>query len=132
MTPWPVIEVPLIDAFTPTLVSVFCPVPGETNRYVMVLPQHDGTIYVGLTDEPVEVEVPDVPAPSEPEIGFLATASGDAPFFIERFHDTVRPLRCRPSHLPLFSRTPDIGQFLAACAARCFPKIHQHDLPEKI
>ena len=49
----------------------------------------------------------------EPEIGFLATASGDAPFFIERFHDTVRPLRCRPSHLPLFSRTPDIGQFLA-------------------
>lgn len=49
---------------------------------------------------------------AEPSIGFLATASGDAPLFIERFYDTVRPLRCRPAHLPLFSRTPDIGQFL--------------------
>lgn len=51
--------------------SVFCPVPGETNRFVMVLPQPDGTVYAGLTDEPVEGEVPDVPEPSEPEIGFL-------------------------------------------------------------
>ena len=52
-------------------VSVFCPVPDETNRFVMVLPQPDGTVYVGLTDEPVEGEVPDVPEPSDPEIGFL-------------------------------------------------------------
>ena len=37
----------------------------------MVLPQPDGTLYVGLTDEPVEGEIPDVPEPSEPEIGFL-------------------------------------------------------------
>jgi len=51
--------------------SVFCPVPGETSRFVMVLPQPDGIVYVGLTDEPVEGEVPDVPEPSEPEIGFL-------------------------------------------------------------
>lgn len=52
-------------------VSVFCPVPGETNRFVMVLPQPDGTVYVGLTDEPVEGDIPDVPEPSEAEIGFL-------------------------------------------------------------
>ncbi|GAB6984558.1 glycerol-3-phosphate dehydrogenase/oxidase [Nocardioides pyridinolyticus] len=52
-------------------VAVFCPVPGETNRFVMVLPQPDGTVYVGLTDEPVEGDVPDVPEPSDPEIGFL-------------------------------------------------------------
>lgn len=51
--------------------AVFCPVPGETNRFVMVLPQPDGTLYVGLTDEPVEGDVPDVPEPTEPEIGFL-------------------------------------------------------------
>ena len=37
----------------------------------MVLPQPDGTLYVGLTDEPLEGEIPDVPEPSEPEIGFL-------------------------------------------------------------
>ncbi|MGZ4448154.1 MAG: glycerol-3-phosphate dehydrogenase/oxidase [Nocardioides sp.] len=52
-------------------VSVFAPVPGETNRFVLVLPQPDGTVYVGLTDEPVEGDVPDVPEPTEPEIGFL-------------------------------------------------------------
>jgi glycerol-3-phosphate dehydrogenase len=52
-------------------VAVFCPVPGATNRFVMVLPQPDGTIYAGLTDEAVEGELPDVPEPSEPEIGFL-------------------------------------------------------------
>ncbi len=52
-------------------VSVFCPVPGETNRFVMVLPQPDGTVYVGLTDEPVDGEIPDVPEASEAEVGFL-------------------------------------------------------------
>ena len=52
-------------------VSVTAPVPGSTSRYVLVLPQPDGTIYVGLTDEPVDGDIPDVPEPSEPEIGFL-------------------------------------------------------------
>lgn len=52
-------------------VSVFCPVPRETNRFVMVLPQPDGTVYVGLTDEPVDGEIPDVPQASEAEVGFL-------------------------------------------------------------
>jgi len=52
-------------------VSVFAPVPGSSNRFVLVLPQADGTIYVGLTDVPVDGEIPDVPEPSETEIGFL-------------------------------------------------------------
>ncbi len=47
------------------------PVPNSTSRYVFALPQPDGTIYVGLTDEPVEGVVPDVPTPSEREIDFL-------------------------------------------------------------
>lgn len=51
--------------------AVFAPVPGSVDRFVLVLPQPDGTAYVGLTDEPVEGPVPDVPAPTEPEIGFL-------------------------------------------------------------
>ena len=52
-------------------VSLYAPVPGHTNRFVLVLPQPDGTVYVGLTDEPVEGPVPDVPQPTEPEIEFL-------------------------------------------------------------
>ena len=59
------------SALPHTRVAVMVPIPGSSARFAMVLPQPDGTLYVGLTDEPVEGEVPDVPAPSEPEIGFL-------------------------------------------------------------
>lgn len=52
-------------------VAVTVPVPGEANRYVLVLPQPDGGVYVGLTDEAVEGEVPDVPVPTDGEVGFL-------------------------------------------------------------
>ena len=52
-------------------VAVTAPVPGETNRYVFALPQPDGLVYVGLTDEPADGPVPDVPQPTEGEIGFL-------------------------------------------------------------
>jgi glycerol-3-phosphate dehydrogenase len=51
--------------------AVFSLVPGTTNRFLMTLPQPDGTVYVGLTDEPVEGPVPDVPEPTETEIGFI-------------------------------------------------------------
>ncbi len=52
-------------------VCVTAPVPGSTSRFVMALPQPDGTVYVGLTDEPVDSPVPDVPEPSEAEVDFL-------------------------------------------------------------
>ena len=52
-------------------VVVYAPVPGSFNRFVLVLPQPDGTLYVGLTDEPADGPVPDVPQPTDPEIGFL-------------------------------------------------------------
>jgi glycerol-3-phosphate dehydrogenase len=52
-------------------VVVYAPIPGTFNRFVLVLPQPDGTLYVGLTDEPTDGPVPDVPEPTEPEIGFL-------------------------------------------------------------
>jgi glycerol-3-phosphate dehydrogenase len=46
-------------------------VPGDRTRFVNVLPQPDGATYVGLTDEPVDGELPDVPEPSPAEIAFL-------------------------------------------------------------
>ncbi|MFJ3639950.1 glycerol-3-phosphate dehydrogenase/oxidase [Streptomyces sp. NPDC090108] len=52
------------------------PVPGETNRFVLVLPQGDGRTYVGLTDEPVEGEIPDEPEVPETDIGFLLDVLG--------------------------------------------------------
>jgi glycerol-3-phosphate dehydrogenase len=47
------------------------PVPGSASRFVFALPQSDGTIFVGLTDEAVEGDMPDVPEPTDAEIDFL-------------------------------------------------------------
>ncbi|MEU6081594.1 glycerol-3-phosphate dehydrogenase/oxidase [Streptomyces sp. NPDC047108] len=47
------------------------PVPGETNRFVFALPQPDGRVYAGLTDEPLDTPVPDVPEAPEHDIEFL-------------------------------------------------------------
>jgi glycerol-3-phosphate dehydrogenase len=52
-------------------VCITAPIPGSTSRFVMALPQPDGTIYVGLTDVPVDGPVPDVPEPTDAEIDFL-------------------------------------------------------------
>ncbi|MBX6391399.1 MAG: glycerol-3-phosphate dehydrogenase/oxidase [Frankia sp.] len=52
------------------------PMPGERNRFALVLPQSDGRVYVGLTDVPAE-EVEDVPRPTAAEIDeLLAVVSG--------------------------------------------------------
>ena len=60
-------------------VAVMAPLPEERNRFVFLLPQPDGTLYVGLTDEEVDgTDIPDVPEPSEAEIGFLLDAISTA------------------------------------------------------
>ncbi len=57
-------------------VAVSAPVPGSLNRFVFTLPQPDGLVYLGLTDEPVEGDLPEVPSAEESEVDFLlATAS---------------------------------------------------------
>lgn len=50
--------------------TINVPVPGSGSRWVFAIPQSDGTVFVGLTDEPA-TDVPDVPQPSEDEIDFL-------------------------------------------------------------
>ncbi|WP_328404504.1 glycerol-3-phosphate dehydrogenase/oxidase [Streptomyces sp. NBC_00390] len=54
------------------------PIPGESSRFVLVLPQGDGRVYVGLTDEPVDGDIPDVPEVPETDIGFLLDVLGSA------------------------------------------------------
>lgn len=59
------------DTLPDLRVNVTVPIPGAVNRFTMVIPQPDGRIYVGLTDEPITGPIPDVPTPSDAEIGFL-------------------------------------------------------------
>lgn len=66
------------DAIPGLRSALTVPVPGSSSRYVFALPQPEGTIYVGLTDEPVAGEIPDVPEPTEGEIGFLLDVVGAA------------------------------------------------------
>ena len=48
------------------------PLPGSRSHYVFALPQADGLVYLGLTDEPVEGPVPDDdPVPSDEEVAQL-------------------------------------------------------------
>ncbi|MEV0679794.1 glycerol-3-phosphate dehydrogenase/oxidase [Actinosynnema sp. NPDC050436] len=47
------------------------PVPGVRNRFALVLPQHDGRVHVGLTDEPVDGPIPDVPTVPQSDVDFL-------------------------------------------------------------
>lgn len=51
------------------------PYPGERNRYLLVLPQLDGRIYLGLTDEAVDA-IEDVPTPQQWEIDEMVGALG--------------------------------------------------------
>jgi glycerol-3-phosphate dehydrogenase len=58
--------------------AVMAPVPGKSDRFVFALPQPDATFYIGLTDEPVAGEVPDVPQPPEEDVDFLLAVLGRA------------------------------------------------------
>ncbi|RCG30682.1 glycerol-3-phosphate dehydrogenase/oxidase [Sphaerisporangium album] len=47
------------------------PILRERARFALVLPQPDGRVHVGLTDEPVDGPVPDVPEAPEADVVFL-------------------------------------------------------------
>ncbi|WP_106399255.1 glycerol-3-phosphate dehydrogenase/oxidase [Actinocorallia populi] len=85
------------------------PVPGSLNRFALVLPQDDGRIYVGLTDEPVD-EIPDVPAATEGDIGFLLDLLGIALDTTVRRSDVLGAFAGLRPLLNADGRTADISR----------------------
>ena len=51
--------------------AVTIPVPGARNRFAFLLPQLDGRVYLGLTDEPLAGPLPEVPAVPQSDVDFL-------------------------------------------------------------
>lgn len=47
------------------------PVPGQRGRYVFALPTADGQVIAGITDEPVEAPIPDVPTAPPTDIAWI-------------------------------------------------------------
>lgn len=59
------------ETFGNPTAALTIPIPGETNRFIFVLPEQLGRVYLGLTDEDAPGPIPDVPEPSGQEIDFL-------------------------------------------------------------
>ncbi|GAA0941973.1 glycerol-3-phosphate dehydrogenase/oxidase [Actinocorallia libanotica] len=85
------------------------PIPGSLNRFALVLPQDDGRVYVGLTDEPVE-EIPDVPAATESDIGFLLDLLGTVMDATVRRSDVLGAFAGLRPLLSAEGRTADISR----------------------
>lgn len=47
-----------------------------------------------------------------PSVCYIGTATGDADRLVSRFYTAYSRLACRPTHLPLFARTPDVRALL--------------------
>ena len=54
------------------------PVPGQRNRFVFAIPEPNGLVYAGLTDQAVDGPVPDVSDVPETDIAFLLAALSQA------------------------------------------------------
>ncbi|MEN3534088.1 glycerol-3-phosphate dehydrogenase/oxidase [Microbispora sp. ZYX-F-249] len=65
-------------ALGPLRAGLHVPIPGERARFALVLPQADGRVYAGLTDEPLDGPIPDVPEAPESDVAFLLDVLGTA------------------------------------------------------
>jgi glycerol-3-phosphate dehydrogenase len=101
--------VPAARLGSPTA-ALTVPLPGSRSRYVFALPQPEGLVYLGITDEPVEGPVPDEdPVPSDAEVDqLLATVNQVLATPLTRDHLTGAYAGLRPLVLP--SGVPERGK----------------------
>lgn len=91
--------------------SMTVPVPGQRNRYVFALPHPDGIVHVGLTDDPVEGPLPDVPRADEAEVAFLlATLSRGLDLPLSRADVVGSFAGVRPLLAGVQGRTADLSR----------------------
>ena len=59
-----------------TTTALTVPIPGKFGRFALLLPQPDGRLYLGLTDEPIDGPIPDVPTVPQSDVDFLLRIAG--------------------------------------------------------
>jgi peptidase E len=70
----------------------------------------------GFTMEPdnplLERYILDQARTKNPSVCFLPTATGDADGYVARYYAAFTKMRCRPTHVTFFGRTPDLRKVL--------------------
>ncbi|MGE5194543.1 MAG: Type 1 glutamine amidotransferase-like domain-containing protein [Deltaproteobacteria bacterium] len=82
----------------------------EQNMHIVAI----GGLLKGRRSLPLFQYLLNLSSKTRPAVGFIPTASGDAPRGLRRIGELFGRLNCRLSHLPLFDRTPDLKEFIAA------------------
>jgi peptidase E len=80
---------------------------GATRQIIAI-----GGFSKGSSRQPVEEYILSQARRRNPSVCFLGTASGDAESYIRKFYKAFANYRCRPTHVPLFGRTPDLKTLL--------------------
>ncbi|MEV0057197.1 glycerol-3-phosphate dehydrogenase/oxidase [Saccharopolyspora shandongensis] len=57
--------------------ALVAPIPGQSGRFLLLLPQSDGRALLGLTDEPVPGPIPSVPEVPQSDVDFLLAGVRD-------------------------------------------------------
>jgi glycerol-3-phosphate dehydrogenase len=94
--------------------AVTIPVPGKFGRFALLLPQRDGRVYLGLTDEPVDGPIPDVPEVPQSDVDFLvemASSVLERPVEVLGRYAGLRPL------LEATGRSADLSRHHAVLTA---------------
>ncbi|MFZ5851162.1 MAG: glycerol-3-phosphate dehydrogenase/oxidase [Actinomycetota bacterium] len=103
----------------PMAAALTVPVPGERGRFVLVLPQPDGRVYVGLTDEPVSGPLPAEPEVPDSDVRYLLDVLGRAVVAPPGVADVAGTFAgLRPLLAGAAGRTADLSRRHAVLTAR--------------
>jgi len=87
---------------------------GEGERPRQIIARGGGGFLMNAENIAINRYILEQAAARYPAVAFVPTACGDDSAHIARFYATFCKLECKPSHLPLFGRTPDLAAYLLA------------------
>ncbi|PWW65682.1 glycerol-3-phosphate dehydrogenase/oxidase [Actinokineospora spheciospongiae] len=108
----------VLDARAAGLTGSALMVPISLGRYALLLPQPDGRAYLGLTDEPVDGPIPDVPTVPQSDVDLLLDVAGSALATPLRRADVLGSFAGLRPLLPATGRSADLSRHHAVLTSR--------------